>query len=174
MGPGATPLVQVAYLVDDVVEAAGRAAAEHGAGPFTVLRHIELATVSHRGTPGTFDHSSAYGQWGGVMVELVQVHAAEPAGLHAAVAGRGPGLHHVATFVPDVAAEIERLEALGYPCVLDASTGGGTRFAFLDATARLGHLLEVYEPSEQLLGFYAHVARLAEGWDGTDPVRVVR
>jgi hypothetical protein len=41
----------------------------------------------------------------------------------------------------------------------------------VDLTAALGHMLELYEPSTDLLRFYAHVRRSAEGWDGERPVR---
>ena len=55
-----------------------RQAREFGAGPFFLRRHIPLASVTYRGTPATFDHTSAYGQWGAVMVELVQDHGIGP------------------------------------------------------------------------------------------------
>ena len=42
-----------------------------------------------------------------------------------------------------------------------------------DAVADLGHMFELYEPNERLVGFYAMVARAADGWDGRDPVRPV-
>jgi catechol 2,3-dioxygenase-like lactoylglutathione lyase family enzyme len=164
-------IVQIAYAVDDVEAAAREFARRLGAGPFFLRHHIELAVASHRGGPATFDHSSAYGQWGAVQVELVRVHTAEPAALAAVVLG--PGLHHVAWFVADIEAERSRLEALGWPEVLAAETAGGVRFAFHDARAELGHLVEIYEPAGRLLSFYAAVAAAATGWDGTDPVRLV-
>ena len=162
-------VVQMAYAVDDVEAAAREFARRLGAGPFFVRRHIELAAASHRDAPATFDHSSAYGQWGTVQVELVHVHDAAPAALAAAVLGSG--LHHLAWFVADIDAEQSRLEALGWPEVLAADTAGGLRFAFHDARAALGHLVEIYEPVERLVTFYGAVAAAADGWDGADPVR---
>jgi catechol 2,3-dioxygenase-like lactoylglutathione lyase family enzyme len=162
-------LVQVAYAVDDVETAAREFARRLGAGPFFLRRHIELAVASHRGAAARFDHSSAYGQWGMVQVELVHVHDATPAPLAAAVGGSG--LHHVAWFVADIDAERSRLEALGWPEVLAAETAGGLRFAFHDARADLGHLVEIYEPAERLVTFYGAVAAAAAGWDGAEPVR---
>jgi hypothetical protein len=153
-------IVQVAYAVDDV-DAAARSFAERiGAGPFFVRHHIELAEVAHAGEPAEFDHSSAYGQWGSVQVELVHVHTARPAEL-AEIVLRPPGIHHVAWFVADFDAEQRRLAGLGWPEVLDARTAGGLRFAFHDARAQLGHLVELYEPTERLLAFYATVAAAA-------------
>jgi len=140
-----------------------------GAGLFFVRRHPPLASTEHAGRPATFDHSSAYGPWGAVQVKLVQVHEAQPVELAAAVGGRG--LHHVACFVASLTDEHARLEALGWLSVFTARTEGGHAFAFHDARADLGHLLEVYEPTERLLALYRRVATAARGWDGRDQVR---
>ena len=60
---------------------------------------------------------------------------------------------------------------LGWPQVLEAETASGGRFGFYDARDQLGHLIEIYEPIDRLVAFYASVARAAEGWDGRDPIR---
>jgi hypothetical protein len=164
-------IVQIAYDVDDVHEAAARHASRFGSGPFFVHEHIPLASVSHRGEPGIFDHSSAYGQSGGVMVELVCQHQVEPASLQEQLRQRGPGIHHMAYFVEDLDLEAARLDSLGYPQAMLAATASGRRFAFHDAVADLGHLLEIYELDAGLGGFYRMVAQAADGWDGRDPVR---
>ena len=118
------------------------------------------------GQPGRFDHSSAYGQWGPIMVELVAVH--DPQSL------RSPGLHHAAFFVDSFDEAAAELIAAGWPPVLVASAAGGTtRFGFHDARAELGHLVEIYEGSAALRGFYAMVAEAAVGWDGIEPIRVL-
>lgn len=174
--PGPTslgPPVQLAYVVDDVWPAAAEFSARFGAGPFFVNEHIPCTDVVHRGRPATFDHSSAYGQWGTVMVELVMQHDDEPSAIRDVFARGETGLHHLAYFVDDLADTARRLEAQGYPQAQIATAGGGTRFAFHDAVATLGHMFELYEPNDRLLGFYAMVADAARGWDGTEPVRRV-
>lgn len=165
------PPVQLGYAVADVVEAAGRWAATTSAGPFFLIEHIPLAEVRYRGAPAAFDHSSAYGQWGDVMVELVQDHTAGPSPIRDLMGPRGEGLHHVAHFVDDLERGSAALAAMGWPEVLRASTAAGQAFAFHDARADRGHLVELYEPSDRLLGFYAMVAEAAAAWDGRDPVR---
>ena len=164
-------IVQVAYAVDDVRMAASRHAARFGSGPFFVLEHIEVQTVHHRAESGVFDHSSAYGQAGGVMVELVCLHRIEPVSLQRQLQQRGLGIHHLAYFVPDLDREATRLSDLGYPQAMLATTASGLRFAFHDAVAELGHLWEIYEPTERLQDFYAMVAHASVDWDGSDPVR---
>lgn len=154
--------VQFAYCVEDVRSAALWWVDRFGAGPFVVRDHIEVDDVVVHGEPGCFDHSSAYGQWGSVMVELVAIH--DPPSL------RSPGLHHAAFFVDSFDEATSELTAAGWPPVLVA-TAGSTRFAFHDGRADLGHLVEIYEGSAPLRRFYAMVADAAVGWDGTDPIR---
>ena len=150
---GESPLVrpvQVAYAVSDVHVAADRFAATTGAGPFFVIEHIALAEARVHGVPGEFDHSSGYGQWGDIMVELVQEHT--PALVVP------PSVHHVAFMVDDLRTSIAWCAAQGWPEVMFARTTTGQEFAFCDARAILGHLIEMYEPSPRLLEFYAKVA----------------
>jgi hypothetical protein len=163
--------VQIAYAVPDAVEAAHRWAARYGAGPFFVRRHIALDEVVHRGAPATFDHTSAYGQWGSTMVELVQDHGTGPSVVRDVFAEGLGGLHHLAFFVPDLEEAVEMLGRDGHPVAMTARTPGGVRFCFVDTVETHGHMLELYEPSDRLMAFYAAVAEAADGWDGTDPVR---
>lgn len=167
------PVRQLAYKVNDLEAAAAAHHRQFGSGPFFVLRHVALASSVHRGVERAFDHSSAYGQWGGVMVELVVQHNADDSALHEMFpwgSGR-EGLHHAALFVDDLEGEIARFAAEGAPLAQLSVTSGGTTFAFVDTRAHLGHMLELYEPTPQLTGFYDFVADAAKGWDGREPVR---
>ncbi|MEM7094549.1 MAG: VOC family protein [Actinomycetota bacterium] len=138
--------VQMAYAVPDLHAAVAEWEAK-GAGPFVVREHIEVE-------PAWFDHSSAYGWWGSVMVELVCVHAPAELG--------GEGLHHLAFFVDSFDQATAELTSAGYPAVLTARAGT-TDFAFHDARASLGHLIEIYEGSAGLRDFYAHIRGLHTG-----------
>ena len=158
--------VQIAYAIRDVVDAAHRFAATTSAGPFFVKPHIPLTAARIHGVPAVFDHSSAYGQWGEVMVELVEEHSAP-------IVQPGSGLHHLAFLVDDTASAVNSCTREGWPEVLWAETSGGFAFAFCDARHDLGHLVELYQPTERLLHFYAMVTDAAAGWDGTDPVRLL-
>lgn len=164
------PPVQVAYAVPDARRAAVRWAGELGAGPFFLRSHIPLTDVCYRGGPGHFDHSSAYGQWGEVMVELVQDHGDGPSVVRERFTVDQSGLHHLAFIVDDLDATTAALGEQGYELAMSARAST-TRFHFLDAVADLGHMLELYQGSDHLRGFYAMVRDAAVGWDGADPVR---
>lgn len=151
--------VQIAYSIpceDELERRADEFRAATGAGPFVVVRHVGIERSVVHGEPRSFDHSSAYGQWGDLMVELVQEHTPP-------VVDVGNGIHHLAFFVDDLDDAVTWCERRGWPMALDATTTGGQRFVFADARAERGHLIEMYEPNEKLLGFYDHVRRLANG-----------
>ncbi len=164
---------QLAYFVPDMAAAAAAHSARFGSGPFFILRHVALARSTHRGVLRRFDHSSAYGQWGDVMVEFVQQHGDEPSAMHDLYpAGSGRfGLHHVAVFVESLDAAIAEFEAQDCPLAQLSERPDGMRFAFADASASLGHMIELYEPSEALTGFYAMVRGAAQDWDGENVLR---
>ena len=163
--------VQVAYHVPDPVAAAERCARDYGWGPFVLLEHIALERSLHRGTPRLFDHTSAYGQAGEIMVELITQHDDTPSALRDLYARDQSGVHHVACFVEDLGAELQRFRDRGVAIALDARTHTGVDFAMVDLSHELGHMVELYEPSEDLRRFYTHVRKLAEGWSGDRPVR---
>lgn len=165
--------MQVAYAVPDAEAAAAQWAARWGAGPFFVRRHIPLTDVTYRGRPASFDHTSAYGQWGSLMVELVQDHGTGPSAVRERYGPDETGLHHLACFVDELDAALVALNAAGHDTVMTANAGA-TPFAFVDLWATHGHLLELYPSAvESLRDFYTMVAAAADGWDGSDPVRVM-
>jgi hypothetical protein len=165
------PIVQVAYFVTDIREAALQMTNTFGAGPFHILDNIQLAWGEHRGERCDFVHSSAYGQWGKVMMELVQQESPGPSPFRDLYAPGESGLHHVATMVDSLPDAYAEFAEAGYPVATRAETLTGTEFAFLDATHSLGHFIEVYERSEALLGFYDFVHKASVDWDGSEPVR---
>lgn len=165
------PPVQIAYAVPDARAAAQRWVGDLGVGPFFLRPHIELASVVHRGRSATFDHTSAYAQWGAVMVELVQDHGDGPSVVRDMYGPDESGLHHLAFIVDDLDATVDRLAGIGLTTAMRATTAGGVRFDFVDAVGTHGHMLELYERSDRLLAFYDAVAAAAEGWDGRDPIR---
>jgi catechol 2,3-dioxygenase-like lactoylglutathione lyase family enzyme len=166
--------VQIAYHVPDPEASARQFARDFGWGPFFLYEHISLASCLYRGVPASFDHSSAYGQAGEIMVELITQHDDRPSVLRDLYGAAAVGIHHVAHFVPDLAAALDQAGAAGAEVALDACTSTGTRFAMLDTTRRLGHMIELYEGTGGLLKFYRHVRRAAESWDGAEPVRRAR
>jgi hypothetical protein len=163
--------VQLAYHVPDPSEAARRYAAAFGWGPFFLMEHIALERSIYRRQPAAFDHSSAYGQAGDVMIEFIAQHGDGPSALRDMYGPTQSGLHHVASFVPDLAATVAAFRDRGYEAALEARTTTGVDFVMIDTSRDLGHMIELYEPVSQLRRFYEHVRNASRDWDGRDPVR---
>lgn len=172
MIPSPLPIRQIAYFVPDVREAALAHHRSFGSGPYFIADHIPLRRAIHRGVERTLDHSSAYGQWGSVMVEFVQQNNPGPSAFHDMYPeGSGRlGIHHVALFVDDIDAEIARFEASGHATALDAEMNDGFRFCMIDTVAALGHMVELYMPKQQLIAFYKQVADAAKSFKSGDEV----
>jgi Glyoxalase/Bleomycin resistance protein/Dioxygenase superfamily len=162
--------VQIAYVVDDPEAAARQWSADFGAGPFFLNRHINVTDVVHRGRPSAFDHTSAYGWWGSIMVELFQQHNDDPTAVTERFARGHGGLHHMACIVPNLERALDLASAMGLE-VAQTAMAGSTTFVFVDDIARHGHYWELYEANPGLLGFYDMVRKAHETWDGSDPVR---
>lgn len=173
---GGLPIRQVAFFVEDVRAAARAHHEAFGSGPYFVADNIPLARAVHRGVERELDHTSAYGQWGEVMIEFVAQNNPGPSpfrDLYPEGSGRW-GMHHVAVFVDDVDAELTKFATRGAECALRAEMTDGFVFAFADTTATLGLFTELYAPTKTLVDFYAMVAQAAKDYRGTDPLHTIR
>jgi hypothetical protein len=165
------PFHHLGYVVDDLQDAARRVSTTTGAGPFLAIEHVPLAAATYRGEPCRYDHSTAFAQWGSIIIEISQIHAAEPPGLRDFLdAGRHPAIGHVAWLVDDLDVESARLTADGMP-VIHSGSSGPVRANWHDGGPAFGHPIEVHRSGPELLGFYERIAGEARNWDGGRPLR---
>lgn len=160
----------VGYVVDDLASGVRDAVATLGTGPFFAIEHVAFDAVTFEDGPAEYDHSSAFGAWGPLFVELTVVHDAQPQGLRDALVAPGGGTGHVAWLAHDLEAETARLQGLGCRR-FHTGRSGPVSAAWFHGGPLLGHPIEVLQSAPQLLGFYAMMRAAAEGWDGTDPLR---
>jgi hypothetical protein len=85
-----------------------------------------------------------------------------------------PGIHHVAYAVPPTeVADLRRsLDERGLSQYLSAQLGE-VDMTLHDASAALGHDIEIHVDSEGLRDFFEMVSGGAQGWDGSEPLRPV-
>ena len=162
--------IQNAYFVNDLDAAIDRWHRLWNIGPFIVRRHIALPDVRYRGKPSTLDISAAYVQAGSIMVELVTQHDATPSAFREMFAPGDEGFHHVAVIPDDYDALLAQYAAQGFDVVTELRTASGRGAAYVDTRALLGHMVEVYWPSEGLIKLYRDVADAAANWDGRELV----
>jgi hypothetical protein len=165
------PVRQIAYFVPDVCAAARQHAMLFESGPYFVAENIPLRRAVHRGRPVELDHSSAYGQWGEVMIEFVQQNNPGPSPFRDMFDEGSQGLHHVALIVDDLRSAQAHFETSGFATALEAEMNDGFVFLMMDAVSRYGHMIELYEGVPALTDFYALVRQASIDFDGSDAIR---
>jgi hypothetical protein len=170
--PAGPPIHHVGYFVADLRAGVERFARDHGAGPFFVLEHVVFEEVSYEGAPATYDHSSAFGQWGPLLIELSQVHDAQPDGLRDRLTAPGAGVGHIGFMADSLGDETVRLTRLGFE-PFHAGRTGPASVVWFDGGDLFGHPIEVLERRDELLEFYEMVRNAASGWDGSEPYRPI-
>ncbi len=163
-----------AYVVEDIEATVNRLVEGLGAGPFFLIEGVPLENVLSRGEPAEFVHNSAFGSCGGGAIELVEAVSLAPKRVEEGFSGPRSRIHHVAYAVPptEVADLRSSLDERGLPQYLSAQLGA-VDMTLHDASAVLGHDIEIHVDSEGLRDFFEMVRGGAEGWDGSEPLRPV-
>jgi methylmalonyl-CoA/ethylmalonyl-CoA epimerase len=163
-----------AYVVDDIEATVDRLVDQLGAGPFFLIENVPLENVRSRGEAAEFVHNSAFGHCGGAVIELIQAISLAPERVEKGFAAPRPRIQHVAYVVPaaEVADLRSSLDQRGLPQYLSSQLGDAET-TLHDASAILGHDLEIHGDNQGLRGFFGMVGGAAEGWDGSQPLRPV-
>jgi hypothetical protein len=163
-----------AYIVEDIQATVNRLVYQLGAGPFFLVDRVPLENVLSRGEPAVFVHSSAFGSCDGSAIELVEAVSLAPERVAKAFSGPWPRIHHVGYAVPpaQVAALRASLDERGLVQYLTSQLGE-VDASLHDASAVLGHDIEIHVDGQGLRDFFSMVEGGAEGWDGSEPLRPV-
>lgn len=161
-----------AYVVEDIEATVNRLVDQLGAGPFFLIEGVPLENVLSRGEPAEFVHNSAFGSCGGGAIELIEAVSLAPERVEEGFSGPRPRIQHVAYAVPPTeVADVRRsLDERGLPEYLSSQLGD-VETTLHDASAVLGHDIEIHVDNEGLHDFFAMVRGGAEGWDGSEPLR---
>lgn len=168
------PIVQIAYFVPNLAEAAKAHAALYGSGPFFFIEHVPVSSFVHRGKPQPFDHSVVFGQWGEIMIEFFCQHNDAPSYCHDSfpTGSNTHGMQHVATFVDDLQQTIATYARLGCEVASTVTLTGGLQIAMIDTRRLNGHMVELYEKNEYVLKLYQMTREIAGS--GGDLIRPLR
>ena len=163
-----------AYVVDDIEATVRRLVDQLGAGPFFLIENVPLENVLSRGEPAEFVHNSAFGYCGGGAIELMQVVSLAPERVQERFSGPRPRIHHVAYVLPptEVADVRSSLDDRGLTEYLSSQLGE-VETTLHDASAALGHDIEIHVENEGLRDFFEMVRAGADGWDGSEPLRPI-
>ena len=165
-------IIQYAWVVPSLGEAARRWHAATGIGPFLVNRDLKLDAPRYRGQPSITRFSTAVAQHGEVQIELVEQHDDGPSAYRDTVPAGTTGFHHVAFIPEDFDAALAHYTEQGFEVAADGFFGP-MHYAYVDTSATLGHMIEIVEDKPAIRAFFAAVRKAAERWDH-DPATLLR
>lgn len=168
------PVRQIAYYTSDIEGAARAHNALYGSGPFFLSEHVPVHDFIHRGAEGRHDHSTAFGQWGDVMVEFFTQHDDAPSHVRDMFPASSElgGLHHMAIIPDDPVMAVKDFEQQGMVVASHFHVAGGLYVTMVDTRPLLGHMTEIYG-GEAIANFYAMTRDASLDWDGSDVIRVI-
>ena len=162
--------LQIAWVVDDLFEAARKWVDVFGVGPFHVMPRRKQ-NVRYRGELVALDMQLAVTQSGPVQLELIQQFDGA-ASVYRDIYGEGEGgLHHMCTVTERYDDTLEHYHSRGYGVI--SETTGAMRVAYVDTFKDFGFVTELVEKSDEFLGSVARVAETCAKWDGRDPIRIL-
>lgn len=169
------PIVQYAYVVDDLDVAIQHWVETMGAGPFFVSRNHRGREHTYRGTRDDAVFSYAFGQAGPAQIQLIQCMDDSPS-VYRDMFGPGEsGFHHVACLVPaaDMPAEVARFTDAGFEVA--STLHSYVPVAYLDCRSALGFFVELHGLNDDVDELFREIREAHDQWDGvTEPVRVRR
>lgn len=164
--------MQHAWLADDVEAAATQWSETLGVGPFFVAEYhgkvFESAT--HRGEPTDLHLKTAITYAGDTQIELVQA-LGDGSSIYTETADVLPGaLHHLCYWSDDFDADLAHYAGIDCPALTLGKMRGGPRFAYLDARAAIGCVIELLERDAGVAAFFESLKAKCEAWDGENAI----
>ena len=166
------PVLQHAYFVSNLEDAARRWVDVMGAGPFFVTRDHHGEGHTYRGEPFDTPLHYAFGQSGPTHVQLIQQDDESPSIYRDMFKPGEEGFHHIAVLVPeaDLPHEMERFEKAGFPVA--STLWAIADVAYVDCREALGCFVEMHGDNPGIRAVFDRFRTAHEEWDGvTDPIR---
>lgn len=167
------PVLQHAYVVEDLDASMAHWTEATGAGPWWVSRNHYGHRHTYRGQPFEDPLHYAFAGTGPTHVQLVQQDSATASVYRDMFDVGEEGFHHVAVLVPeaDHTAEVARFVAAGFPVA--STLWSYVDVAYVDCREAIGCFVELHGANSTIYDLFELFRTSHEEWDGvTDPVRV--
>ena len=167
-------LFQLGFVVPDLMSAAAHWVQVFGVGPFHIMSRAQN-TCRYRGADASVDIQIGVAQAGPVQVELIQDYTSGNSVFKdmAMVHGRRfLGLHQVSTLTRNYDSKVAQYIDQKFELACEF-TNPGQRVAFFGTVEDFGFFTEIVEEKPSFQTNLAKISHTCEGWDGTDPIRVL-
>ncbi len=168
---------QNGYVVRDIEGALEHWTNVLGVGPFFYMEQVKVDDLRYRGQPTNAEASIALANSGDLQIELIQLRNDAPSMWRDFLDAGHEGLQHFAYWMetPEAMdAALERAASLEYEVGQSGTVGENGRFVYLCTEAHPGTVVELSEACGWKAEFFRTVAKAAENWDGSDPIRSIQ
>ena len=163
---------QNGYVVKDIETAMKHWTEVLGVGPFFYFQEVPVVNFRYRGQPTSPQLSIALANSGDVQIELIQQRNEAPSLYRDFLSAGHEGLQHLAYWTETFSDDFDRLRQLGFEVGHSGEIGGPDgRFIYFATEGHPGTVIELSEVSGPKGAFFRHIAKLAQGWDGSEPIR---
>jgi hypothetical protein len=169
------PITQNGYVVRDLSAAMDHWINVMGVGPWFHVERVKTDYFRHRGRDSHVEMSIALANSGDLQIELIQQLNDAPSMYKEFLDAGHEGLQHVAFWTTEYQAMYDDALQRGYKVGHEGQIGGEKgRFCYFDTTGHPGSVIEISDISGNKGRFFEHIRKAAAGWDGREPIRVVK
>lgn len=168
-------VTQNGYVVRDL-----RAAMDHwinvmGVGPWFYIERVKTDYFRHRGKDSNVEMSIALANSGDLQIELIQQMNDAPSMYKEFLDAGHEGLQHMSYWTTDYQTVYDRALSNGFKVGHEGQIGGEKgRFCYFDTQSHPGTVIEISDISGNKGRFFEHIKKAAIGWDGSEPIRIVK
>jgi methylmalonyl-CoA/ethylmalonyl-CoA epimerase len=167
-----SPIIQNAFVVEDLDAALGHWTRVMGVGPFFRIDRASCKSALYRGRPYTPNYSLAIAYWGDTQIELIMPNDDDDSIYKEFIdEGHAGLLHHYCVTVDDMAPLEKRLATAPFEILADMSLEPSGRVLYLRGAAQRWPLIEVGAFAPGIYALFRMAKAAADTWDGQDPVR---
>ncbi|MEM6581816.1 MAG: VOC family protein [Pseudomonadota bacterium] len=165
-------VMQFAYVVNDIEAAINSWLRSLKAGPFFLLREIEILDPIYRQQSIDPSIDIALGYSGNVCIELIMPRDDTPS-VYRELLNRKPegGFHHWGVFSERFEADIADYNERGYESAFSGRVAVGDAFCYVDTSKHLGGMVELIKLTPAVKTLFAEMELAAVNWDGAEPIR---
>jgi catechol 2,3-dioxygenase-like lactoylglutathione lyase family enzyme len=165
------PVRQNGYVVRDIDSALDHWTRVLGVGPFFYFERVPVQDFRYKGEVSPLEVSIALANSGPLQIELIQQRNDAPSMYRDFLSAGHEGLQHLAYWTKEMDAVLEQARADGYEIGQSGEIGENGRFVYLLTEQHPGTVVELSEINGTKGRFFAHIAKAARDWDGTNAVR---